>query len=275
MRTQTSAETAADQGRRAVARSLVASWERQQEAYIAHRETRFDLMLDLVERLSPSGPDRPRILDLACGPGSLSARVLDRFPHADVVAVDLDPLLLTLGRLDHADRERQPTWVRADLRDPGWTGLLPVAPYDAIVSTTALHWLTDEQLATLYRQLYALLVPDGLFLNGDYLPASRPWGAIATVVREIGESRKDAAISAGADDWETWWSAVRATPELAEEVADHDATFEGTTRGDAPSLELHVRALRDGGFAEVELVWHDLTEGLLCALKTGSSSPAQ
>lgn len=35
-----------------------------------------------------------RFLDLACGPGALTARVLRRFPDAEVTGVDTDPLLL-------------------------------------------------------------------------------------------------------------------------------------------------------------------------------------
>ncbi|MGE3288824.1 MAG: trans-aconitate 2-methyltransferase [Pseudonocardia sp.] len=255
----------------ALARRLVSAWERQQEVYIPLREVRFELILDLVARLAPAGP---RVLDLACGPGSVSARVLDRFPDAEVVAVDLDPLLLALGRLDRSGRARGPVWVHADLRDPGWTDRLPVTCFDAIVSTTALHWLTGGQLSELYQRLHSLLRPGGVFLNGDYLPPSRPWGTIAATMREIGEARQEVAVAAGADDWETWWSRVRATPELAEEVRAHDETFADKLAHEAPSREFHLEALRDCGFADVELVWHDLTEGLICAVRGSAGDGA-
>lgn len=250
-----------------LARRLVTAWERQQEVYIPYREARFDLILDLIARLSPSGPDAPRVLDLACGPGSVSARVLDRFPKAEVVAVDLDPLLLTLGKLNLADRERQPTWIQADLRDPAWTSALPFTQYDAIVSTTATHWLTGGQLSDLYQHLHSLLLPGGVFLNGDYLPASRTRGTIATVIREISDARQQATVAAGAEDWESWWSTVRGMPEFAADVAAHDETFQDKVAHESPSREFHLEALRDSGFAEVDLVWYDLTEGLLCAVR--------
>ncbi len=251
-----------------LAQELVSAWELQQEVYIPQREARFELILELIARLAPSTPPQLRVLDLACGPGSVSIRVLDRFPDAELVAVDLDPILLTLGRLNQSHQARQPTWVQADLRDPAWPDRLPFTTYDAIVSTTALHWLTGAQLSDLYLQLHSLLTPGGLFLNGDYLPISRPWGTIAETIREIGAARASSAVAAGADDWETWWTKVRDIPFLADQVAEHDRIFADKTSHESPSLAFHVEALRESGFTEVELVWHDLTEGLICALKS-------
>lgn len=243
------------------AHDLVTSWERQQEVYIPQRETRFELMLDVIGHRVTG--DRLRVLDLACGPGSATERVLRRFPHAEVVAIDLDPLLLELARL----RSTHPvTWLQGDLAGPGWVEQLPVAEFDAVVSTTALHWLDGGRLADLYRRVRPLVAPGGVFLNGDYLPDSRPSGELAALVGAIGADRERAATADGALDWDGWWDAVRATPELAAHVAAHDEIFADRPRHDAPSRALHLEALREAGFAEVELIWQDLTEGLVCAL---------
>src|SRR4051794_1971436 len=79
-----------------VARTWITRWDRQQEGYLPDREERFTALIDAVE----SGGRRPDplVLDLGCGPGSLSTRLLDRLPRATVVAIDTDPVLLTLGR---------------------------------------------------------------------------------------------------------------------------------------------------------------------------------
>lgn len=70
------------------------SWDRQQEWYMPDREERFRVMLDMVEALV--GPE-PRVLDLACGTGSITARLFERFPKAVSTGVDLDPALLTIA----------------------------------------------------------------------------------------------------------------------------------------------------------------------------------
>ncbi len=70
------------------------SWDRQQEWYMPDREERFRIMLDMVEALV--GP-APRVLDLACGTGTITARLLARFPGATSTGVDLDPALLAIA----------------------------------------------------------------------------------------------------------------------------------------------------------------------------------
>lgn len=247
-----------------LAHDLVAEWERQQEVYIPQRESRFELMLDVIGHRVTG--DRLRVLDLACGPGSATDRVLARFPHAEVVAVDLDPLLLELGRLRHADADRQPTWIQCDLAAADWVEQLSLTEFDAVISTTALHWLSGSQLSELYRRVRPLVAPGGVFLNGDYLPMSRPWGELADLTRVLGEAREQAGTTGGAQDWDAWWETVRATPELEPQIAAHDAIFADRPRHDAPSREFHLEALRENGFAAVDVIWQDLTEGLICAL---------
>ena len=56
----------------------IARWDRQQEGYLPDREERFTALIDAVEALDR--PD-PLVIDLGCGPGSLSARLLTRLPQ--------------------------------------------------------------------------------------------------------------------------------------------------------------------------------------------------
>src|SRR5436190_6084271 len=131
------------------------------------REERFAAMIDAVE--VGAGRADPLVVDLGCGPGSLSVRLLDRIPAARVVAVDADPVMLALARAAYGDRAGL-RFVPADLRRPGWSGGLGLdRPADAAVSTTALHWLAPQALAELYAELAGVLRPGGLLLNGDHL----------------------------------------------------------------------------------------------------------
>ena len=75
-------------------------WDAQQEWYMPDREERFTVLIDAVE--AGVGRDDPLVLDLGCGPGSLSVRLLNQIPAASVVAIDADPLLLQLGRREEA-----------------------------------------------------------------------------------------------------------------------------------------------------------------------------
>jgi trans-aconitate methyltransferase len=63
---------------------------------VEDREQRFEAMLDAL-RVGVGTPFR--FLDLGTGTGSLTERILRRFPSARGVAVDFDPVLLReIGR---------------------------------------------------------------------------------------------------------------------------------------------------------------------------------
>jgi trans-aconitate methyltransferase len=123
-------------------------WQRfedQQTFHTPHREQRFALMLELVSEISQGAPTS--VLDLACGTGAISVRALRRFPDTRVVALDVDPLLMAIGQNTLGDAGGRLTWIKADLRSASWTAALQdLAPFDAVLSSTALHWLTPGEL---------------------------------------------------------------------------------------------------------------------------------
>src|SRR3984957_1276391 len=127
------------------ARDWIARWDRQQQGYLPDREERFTALIDAVA--AGTGRPDPLVLDLGCGPGSLAVRLLARIPAATVIAVDADPVTLSLGRSAYAGVPGL-RFLDIDLRASGWEtelGLEPARQVDAVVSTTALHWLTAPE----------------------------------------------------------------------------------------------------------------------------------
>ncbi|MGP4114555.1 class I SAM-dependent methyltransferase [Streptomyces sp. 4N509B] len=245
-------------------------WDRQQEWYMPDREERYRVMLDAVEALVG---DAPRVLDLACGTGSITARLLRRLPGAVSTGVDLDPALLTIARGTFRDEPRA-TFVTANLTDPDWPSLLPHGSYDAVLTSTALHWLTRQQLRALYGRLAdGVLRPGGVFLNADHMPepeAGTPridaaWAAFT-------EARQEREKAAGVEDWAGWWREVAADPVLAEPAAERFGIFGDPSAGDHSEGEVappawHIAALREAGFAEARVVWASLTDAAVLALR--------
>ncbi len=240
----------------------LARWDAQQQRHIPDREERFTAMVDALAAFA--GPE-PRVLDLGCGPGSLSARVLERLPGATVVAVDADPVLLAIGRGALAGHTTL-RFADADLRSD-WVGALPSAgPYDAAVSTTALHWLGLDQLVRLYHTLAGVLRPGGVFLDGDRLDFDHDQQAIATGAREIRPEWP--AAPEGAEDYDAWWAAAFAEPALSAEVAERARRAHTHPHdNEAHSYEFHRAALFAAGFAEVGTVWQRLSNRVLIAVR--------
>ncbi|MDT0610422.1 class I SAM-dependent methyltransferase [Streptomyces lancefieldiae] len=254
----------------ATARAWVERWERQQERYAVDREERFTVIADVVEHTT-AGRTRPLLLDLGCGPGSLAARLAGRFPHAEVVAADMDPLLLELGRTHHADAAR---YVDTVIGEEGWTDALGLErPLDAAVSTTALHYLPEQALLRTYRSLASLLRPGGVLVNGDHFPPGA--ARCADLTAHVGRRRSErtGGLARAREDWRTWWDAAARDPELADlldERRRRQAVHAGNGCDERVTMHRHTDLLRRAGFAHVVPVWQFGDSAVLVAVMDGA-----
>jgi len=241
-------------------------WDAQQTGYIPDREERFTAMLDVLELLLPA---RFVALDLACGPGAVSQRVLARFPAARCVALDVDPVLLALGQGALGDYGGRLRWVEADLRHDTWIDQISGLSFDAVLSATALHWLRDAPLARVYTQVARVLRPGGVLLNGDHMRFGAQLPTIERVAATI-TTRDSAAAAArtGGEDWRMWWDALAAEPAMQELLAERARRFPEATHDEhAPTAATHAAALRAAGFREVDAIWQRWESRVLMAVR--------
>lgn len=246
---------------REAARTWIRRWDRQQERYLAAREERFTVIGDVVATATTGNPE-PLVLDLGCGPGSLTVRLAERFPKATMVGVDQDPVLLALAVAAHADVAR---FVDTDLATPGWplAAGLP-GPVDVAVSTTALHWIAPDRLPGLYRDLAGLLRPGGLLINGDNLYDDQP--TIAGLASAVRDARAGRAGVSGNEDWRSWWDAATTDPDLVAATAERERRGPGHGSTEF-SAGQHTRLLREAGFREVGPVWQSGDDTVLVAVR--------
>ena len=233
-------------------------WDAQQERYIPDREKLFGLVLDVLTGLDATPG---RLLDLACGPGSLAARAAQRFPGAEIVGVDVDPVMLDLARRTSGDRAR---WVDADLSGPGWVDRVG-GPFDAAVSATGLHWLTEDTLPALAGRIAGVLRPGGVFVDVDTLLADPAAPRLAELTRRLREERTEQRLATG-EDFRAWWDALAAEPALADGFAERERRFAGRVSGGS-TLPAWERALRDAGFAEVGTLTQTFDRRMLVAIR--------
>ncbi|MCH0541541.1 class I SAM-dependent methyltransferase [Streptomyces sp. MUM 203J] len=225
-------------------------WDLQQERYACDREARFTVIADVVERAT-APVERPLIADLGCGPGSLAARLAERLPRAEVVGVDTDPLLLALGRAHHGVLVR---FADATIGAPGWLAALELdRPLDAVVSATALHYLPEPRLLSVYEQLWDRLRPGGVLVNGDHLFQEDP--AVAALASLVGRRHAERHGADAHEDWRGWWAAAARAPELAAPLAER--ALRGPCGGgdNGLTLQRHVELLHKAGFGAAGPVW--------------------
>jgi trans-aconitate methyltransferase len=247
------------------AHRLLELWEDQQAAYITHRDARFEIMLDV---LADTVPDDALVLDLACGPGSIGARVLRRFPVMTCVGVDHDPALLQLARAatPAADADRS-SHLDVDLFDPDWAQALQGRRPAAVLSSTALHWLPATVLQRLYRDLADLLPAGGILLNADHLRAETGRPLFQRLSALDDATTQAAARTAGVLDWDRWFALLAAQPGYRDAVEERVRRFAQRPPNPDLSPQFHVDALRAAGFAEAGTIWQHFDDYVVLAAR--------
>ncbi len=143
--------------------------------------------LELVDGLELRGDER--VLDAGCGTGIVTARLLERLPDGQVVALDGSRAMLDAAAERFGDDPRV-TLVQADLGGP-----LPVEPVDVIVSTSTFHWVLDHD--ALFAGLFGALRPGGR-LRAECGGAGNI-GTVLAALEELGVTEED-KLFAGAEE---------------------------------------------------------------------------
>jgi ubiquinone/menaquinone biosynthesis C-methylase UbiE len=104
------------------------------------------------------------VLDLACGSGTLTILIKQRYPHLTVQGIDGD--LDMLGRAEHKAAEAGSNiCFRQGLADA-----LPYADgsFNVVVSSLFFHHLSREDKRTVFREIKRVLSPTGQLLFADW-----------------------------------------------------------------------------------------------------------
>lgn len=120
--------------------------------YLRHAGHRTRPFTDLLARVPELPGDPPRIADLGCGAGNVTALLADRWPAARITGYDNSPEMLDKARADHGGGSLG--FAHADVRT--W---VPDGPYGLIVSNATLQWVPGH--VERFRDWVAGLTPGG------------------------------------------------------------------------------------------------------------------
>jgi len=188
------------------------------------------LAMDLIVRAAAAvTPAALHVLDIGCGAGNYTLKLLERLPELNVTLVDLSRPMLdrALQRISEATTANVTT-IQADIRKLR----LGEDRFDIILATAVFHHLrTDAEWQAVFAKCYAALRPGGSLWISDLIEHSTP------AVQAIMWQRYGAYLAGLKDE------------------AYRDHVFAYVAKEDTPRpLSYQIDLLRSVGFSAVEIL---------------------
>ena len=188
------------------------------------------LVLELIaEAAAATTPDARAVLDVGCGAGNYTLKLLERVPNLDVTLIDLSrPMLDRAVRRISGATSGAVTPLQGDVRELA----LDEQRYDVILAAAVLHHLRgDDEWVSVFTKFHRALKPGGWLWISDLVRQSTD-AVQAMMWRRYGEY-----LSRLKDD------------------AYRDHVFAYVEKEDTPrDVMFQIDVLRQVGFRQVELL---------------------
>jgi tRNA (cmo5U34)-methyltransferase len=209
------------------------------EAFMCRIVPAYEFQTELLIDLIPFDTTAPiRVLDLGSGPGTLSEKVLERFPKAELVAFDLTAEMLEVAKQRCSRFDDRFTAVAGDFAADDFG-----VDYDLVLAGFSLHHLDAAQRQAMFHRIFAGLLRGGVF-----------------IAREV---------TTDEDDFVAEWHARLWRKFMADNGEDAEYWYRKHRSKDHPtSVENQTECLRDAGFVHVACHWRYIKFAVLSAHKT-------
>ena len=181
------------------------------------------------------------VLDLGAGTGLFSMHILQRYPNAKFVLCDVAEKLLDIAKERFSDHASQFKYLVQDYRT-----LNGENEYELIISSLSIHHLEHEEKAALFKNIYQLLKPNGVFINVDQIHGE------TKMIRDY--------------YWNHWLERVRDAG--AEEDRIQDSINRRVTFDKDATMIDQLTWLKESGFSHVDCVYKNHFVGVFWAVKS-------
>jgi tRNA (cmo5U34)-methyltransferase len=196
----------------------------------------------VADAAAATTPHARNVLDVGCGAGNYTLKLLERLPNLDATLIDLSQPMLDRARerVSQATMGRV-TIIQGDIREVAF----PEGQFDIVLAAAVLHHLrTDAEWQQVFAAFHRALRPGGSIWIFDFVESSIP------VIEQLVRRRYGEYLTRLKDE------------------AYRDRVFAYVEKEDTPrSLLFQLDLLRQVGFARVEVLHKNVCFAAFGAVK--------
>jgi SAM-dependent methyltransferase len=133
-------------------------------------EEQLDIISRIIEKFNAS---INTFLDLGCGDGFMGHFIYQLYPNAHGVFLDCSQEMIKKAKAK--DVGQMSEYVVQDFADPNWyRSIKPSLKFDLIIAGYSIHHIENNQKQRLYKDVFELLNPNGIFLNLEHVSSPTP-----------------------------------------------------------------------------------------------------
>jgi len=212
---------------------------------------RREILVKVATLVASFVSEKPRILDLGCGSGDVTAEIIRLIPDSSVCMIDFSEEMIKLVQ-DRFGNNSNITIMKHDLNN-GVPDTLLADSFDVITSCFAIHHVEYENRLGLYTQIRHVLHDGGIFINGDLFTgeslAVSEWELNNLVEWIRGQAKDRLGLE------RTFDQIKQKHLELSEKQGDKPGT-----------IWAMYKDLKQAGFQYVDCIWMNYNLGVLLAV---------
>lgn len=120
--------------------------------------------------MSPAASNTLKMLEIGCGSGRATEKLLAAWPDISLTAVDNEPQLLVQTQQNLQNEIKQGKLALVESDALAYLQSIGNSHFDIVASVMALHNFERTYRSRILREIYRILKPGGLFVNGDKYP---------------------------------------------------------------------------------------------------------
>jgi tRNA (cmo5U34)-methyltransferase len=198
-----------------------------------------EIIAEAAKRLAP---DAENLLDIGCGAGNYTLKLLSKIPNMNCTLIDLSrPMLKRAAERITPETKGKISVIQADIRKAE----LPGNSFDIIAASAVFHHLRDaDEWKSVFAKIYSALKPRGCLLVADLI------------------SQENSALT------DYFWEKYAAYLTEAGGAEYARKVLEYSEKEDTPrSMTFQLDIMKNAGFKSIDILHKNICFGAYCGIK--------